>query len=359
MKKDIQLVIRTITPQHITSTEEGKVDLSAVPKVRMNHGSGFPCTMTRKVDIALAEPKEELKRDGTTWVKRTESVPEVPANSLRGRFRRLAAKRVFDLIRERDERLSVDAYHVLTCGAATGQPDGAITLADADAGRKHPYFALFGGGPKMFRGNCRVGNGWPVCQATIELGAVPEGLAPSFEGEFTAVRPLVKKDDILLFADANITDTIENYEKAVAEWMDHLGIQKALRDGKDVEEVVKKTGLQGLFGIEEVLPGINFISEISILPTLNDAAKGLLLLVLCDFATDGVFGGKTNMGYGKIAVQALCDGEEVIRSVDGIYEPNTDIEWVESAMDAWAQASLEITAEQIENLSRPAKSWRK
>lgn len=357
--QNLTIMLRTTAPLHITSTESVRVDLEKAPKfARVGSGGGVPCTALRKFRYAL--PEARIDKDGRAWP--TVDLPEIPANSLRGRLRRLAAKRIFDILKRKGERLSLDAYHALTCGAVTGQPGGALTLEDADQGREDPYFGAFGGGPRMLRSHFAIGTALPICSTTLEGGLIPDDVDKdaSFAGseyDMTVVVPTIRKDDALLFTDASTPELIEDYHASIREWIEVAGaaLDEAPGDDGKVPEKAKKLSLRSFTALEYAIPGLVYAAGIRLRPSLNPAARGLLLVALADFIADGQIGGKGHNGFGRFDGSLYADGEQVL--LDG--DPNVDLPWVAEAMDAWAGAEEGITASGIEHIVRLEKPWRK
>jgi len=96
--------------------------------------------ITEEDTLEVAYPSLAKERGGDT--KRANRSPEVPvfrANDLRGRLRRFAADVIFGKLLKRDQKISLEAYHGMTCGAVTGQPTPGLDFDLAIKSGVHPF----------------------------------------------------------------------------------------------------------------------------------------------------------------------------------------------------------------------------
>ena len=145
-------ILRLTSPLHIAAPRKETVDpetdrllpggergIMVVPTTKYRLPMFVRGSQTSGVD-AIAEA--EVPR-GSAFA----DVPVIPANDPRGRLRRCAARKVFDVLLARNEQTSLGAYHGMTCGAVTGSPNGRLTFAEAAQAARHSFLGLFGGGP--------------------------------------------------------------------------------------------------------------------------------------------------------------------------------------------------------------------
>ena len=119
--------------------------------------------ITEEDTLEVAYPSLAKERGGDT--KRANRSPEVPvfrANDLRGRLRRFAADVIFGKLLKRDQKISLEAYHGMTCGAVTGRPTPDLDFALAIKSGIHPFLGLFGGGPRMVRSSLQISPAWAI-----------------------------------------------------------------------------------------------------------------------------------------------------------------------------------------------------
>jgi len=107
MRTAITLRLRTLSPLHITAPEDCRVTLDGK---RVYGQQGFPCSLTQKLSIPLRAEDSKDER-------RSQSVPLIPANTIRGRLRRMSAKSILDQIEAKGEKLSLPAWQGLQSGA--------------------------------------------------------------------------------------------------------------------------------------------------------------------------------------------------------------------------------------------------
>jgi CRISPR type IV-associated protein Csf2 len=283
-------------------------------------------------------------------------LPIFPANDARGRLRRLAAAEIFHLLSSRGEKLSLETYHGLTCGAVTGQPAKEVSFDLAVKAGKHSFLGLFGGGPRIVPSSLRVNTLWPVVSTTIKSGLVPH----YYENEKISVGPhrltramfYRRIDDALIFSNGQTELVVKEYSTAVTDWMKEIfGMKSA--EGKK-ERNPKQ--LHTYAAIEFVVPGTRFYSELNLnTDRAGLGSLGLLIHALTAFANKQEIGGWTRIGFGRFEAEfdLLAPDDTrvplVIKTLTG-YEPNVDAEQVAEALDAWATSSATINAAELEEL---------
>ncbi len=322
-------------------------------------------------------------------------VPVIPANDLRGRLRRCAARQVFDILLSRKEQISLDAYHGMTCGAVTGSPAGRLTFAEAIQATQHPFLGLFGGGPKMVRSSIQVSTGWPILASTIQAGVVSEDLQGEVPcpigSEWLLTQRLFFRriDDAIQFTDGYAQTVVRDFGPEVTRWIESVSAVKKARATAGSQPAKTKTKramseksppagtdtdagpsadpapppsrlqLQGYNCIEFVLPGTRFYLEFSVEDAqMARGGLGLFLHALRDFILQQNLGGWTKNGFGRFEI-----GQMTIRqSGSGAVEQNlfgasiVKAEFDEQspivleALDHWAGASANLSAAEIESL---------
>ena len=323
-------------------------------------------------------------------------VPVIPANDLRGRLRRCAARKVFDVLLARNEQISLDAYHGMTCGAVTGSPNGRLTFAEAAQAARHSFLGLFGGGPKMVRSALQVSTGWPILASTIFAGVLSEDLQAEvpcpMNSEWLLTQRLFFRriDDAIRFTDGHAQTVVRDFGPEVTRWIESVSAVKKAREsgggktgkGKarraqanaSSEEAVSpavggvedasspppdRLQLQGFNAIEFVVPGTRFFLEFHLEEAqMKSGGLGLFLHALREFVLQQNLGGWTKNGFGRFEFaqatirQSGPSGIEQSLFTLGLDkgEFNQDAPLVLDALDGWAEASASLSAAEIEKL---------
>lgn len=321
-------------------------------------------------------------------------VPVIPANDLRGRLRRCAARKVFEVLLARNEQISLDAYHGMTCGAVTGSPNGRLTFAEAAQAARHSFLGLFGGGPKMVRSALQVSTGWPILASTIFAGVLSEDLQAEvpcpMNGEWLLTQRLFFRriDDAIRFTDGYAQTIVRDFGPEVTRWIESVSEVKKARasagakvgKGKSRRAVAASTEdaggsavgvaedatptpnrlqLQGFNAIEFVVPGTRFFLEFHLEETqMRSGGLGLFLHALREFVLQQNLGGWTKNGFGRFEFaqatvrQSGSDGIEQSLFTSGLDkgEFNQDSPLVLDALDGWAEAAATLSAAEIEKL---------
>lgn len=228
-------------------------------------------------------------------------VPEIPANSFRGMFRRAAADLIFEALAEKGEKASLDLYHMLTCGAVTGNPDSEPpSVGEVKAASANAFVGLFGGGPRFYRGALRVSHLLPICPLTIERNLVGnrQELA-SATNSLTQTQMLRRVDDLVGWFPRRASESIQDFESAVAQWMEECSA-KSTKNGNPAEDSGR--GLKAFSALEFVMPGTSFECRLEV-DGRRDGQVGLTLLALQKVFNETRLGGKGSIGFGQFVVQ--------------------------------------------------------
>jgi CRISPR type IV-associated protein Csf2 len=360
-KYTIDTLIRLTSPLHVTEPSDGYWN-----PYTENFTSGsapgaerFPCARIPYMPLARSTEGGAEKSSGVR-------VPVFPSNSARGKLRRCAAALVYAALRARGEKISLELYHVLQCGAASASPDGSATVSETARAAKHPVAGLFGGGPKLVWGHLSVGIAYPVTPDTLG-DQVPEQFeAHCVKGKLTHVAHITKVDDILR-GTGNVPTIIENPEEAIAKWLAFLGASNKNKEkavtGTDAKAATKaedkagdkKRHLATLAYKEFVIPGVTFhAAHIVDADLIGDAGMGLFILALIGMANEQRIGGGYRDGFGRFTMQAfgrvIGDGAssfDLITSSNGVYAPNMQDATAARCVQAWEEFSKTLTAANV------------
>ena len=352
--------IRLTSPLHVAAPGDRVIDLHSL-QISYGEADSDHMNLTGTTICPLALSEEEILSEGMETPKNPNErgnvyFPIFPANDARGRLRRLAAAEVFGLLESRGEKLTLETYHGMTCGAVTGQPNKEVTFDLAVKAGKHSFLGLFGGGPRMVSSSLQVNTLWPITSTTIKGGLVPL----YYEDEKVLVGPnrltramfYRRIDDALAFSDGKMDLIVKEYSTVVADWMKEIDSGKA-KDGK--KERSKKQ-LHTFAAIEYVVPGTRLYAELNVdTARAGLGALGLLIHALSAFANKQGIGGWIRIGFGRFESEFDLITSDNIRiplltKSESGYEPNVDAEQVAEALDAWAAASATISAAELEEL---------
>ena len=397
----IRGVLRLTSPLHIAAARKESVD----PDTDRLLPSGergiavVPATKYRlpmflrgsQMATPVGQEETDLER-GPAFL----DVPVIPANDLRGRLRRLAARTVFDILLAKQEKISLDAYHGMTCGAVTGSPGGRLTFEEATQAAHHPFLGLFGGGPRLVRSALQVSTGWPILASTIHAGVLSEDLQSEvpcpIKNEWLLTQRLFFRriDDAISFTDGYAQTIIRDFGPEVTRWIASVSAVKKAREnaqskpgkgkarskvppgsateserteaesGKDSpSSIPSRLQLQGFNAIEFVVPGTRFYLEFLVDETrTGKAGVGLFLHALREFIVQQNLGGWTKNGFGRFEVGQITmqqsDSDQVAQNVFAVglgkaeFDPQSPL--VLEALDDWAEASANLSAAEIEKL---------
>ena len=353
--------IRLTSPLHVAAPGDRVIDLHSL-HISYGEADSDHMNLTGTTICPLALSEEEILSEGmeTEPPKNPNErgnvyFPIFPANDARGRLRRLAAAEVFDVLESRKEKLTLETYHGMTCGAVTGQPNKEVTFDLAVKAGKHAFLGLFGGGPRMVTSSLQVNTLWPITSTTIKGGLVPLYYEDEKVGPNRLTRAMFYRriDDALAFSDGRADLVVKEYSTAVTEWMRQIDSAKSA-DGRKERN---KKQLHTFAAIEYVVPGTRFYSELNVdTERAGLGALGLLIHALTAFANKQGIGGWIRIGFGRFESEfdlITLDNTRIpllTKSESGGYEPNADAEPIAEALDAWAAASATMNAAELEEL---------
>lgn len=363
MKFVIEGILRTTSPMHITAPGERKCKL---PNDNKPNAPLFPMQAVQRMRLpaVLDEVAAENEEEQTTRY-RVPEVPIIPANSIRGRLRRFCAFEVFDVLKANKEKLTLDTYNTLLCGAATGSLDSnPPTLSEISEANDHPFIGLWGGGPRMLHSKLRVDTAYPICEDTRQI--VPSMIDSGFAAAGTG-RDLVqtffrrRNDDILSFANPKYAEaTVEDFLNAIDEYQNERAKPKS-----DNPEDESTRGVRSFTAYEVVSPNVPFRLAFDI---HGDYAQlGLFLNGLRRLIHDQSMGGMGRLGYGRFEVLNLMISEvDSNKSPVPVFADSMDSKpvhqrynfstesLVQTALKAWNESKKTLSAGQLEQLYRPA-----
>jgi CRISPR type IV-associated protein Csf2 len=321
----------------------------------------YPVAVTEEDKLEAALPI--ATKDGTGDTKkdyRSPEVPVFPANDLRGRLRRLAAQLIFDNLQARGQKISLETYHGMTCGAVTGQPTPGLDFDLAIKSGVHPFLGLFGGGPRLVRSSLQISLAWAITSSTLSAGVVPdryESDRVTDDGYLLKSLFFRRVDDALEFYSGSTSLTVRNYSESVAKWLKDEGAQSANGNSGTTRS---KLRIRTFSAVQYVIPGTRFYFDARIDTSRTGLASlGLLVHALAQFANKQCIGGWVRNGFGRFETSLTLVLPNAVRlpvlvKQGGVFTPNaTDV--IADALDAWAEAESRITVEELEDLySLPA-----
>lgn len=362
----IDLVYQTTSPLCINSPEKRPFN----PATGKWTSDGPEITTVQRLRLA-SDREADLERSHYT-----DTIPPiVPANTLRGLLRRAAADIISERLAAIGEKIELETYHVLTCGAPHGHPEsGALDINNVQMAANNPYFGLFGGASKMFRSGLTVGTGFACTPATVAAGVVPPGV-PIVQGTLTQVLFMRRVDDVLTFRTPLTGRVVKNYLEAVEEYREALGVNSQSPELADESAELSAPddkkgprGVRGWNGHEVVLPNVPFAQTLRLNGQCGEAHAGLLLLALRDLINQQKLGGLTRYGYGQYRMHGALsrvwfeDGTstELFLTANDSRPPyalNTGSVAIQRALAAWEEIATEgfnTFIKEIETLSTPA-----
>jgi len=344
--------LRTLSPLHIASPEKITLNTDTM-KQDFTGGKGeanynyTACTGVQKLNIY----------DGNEHLH---GVPVIPANNIVGRLRRHAANKVLEVLEKKGQRVTIQTYSGLTCGAVTGNPDSRdVTFAEYRETRAHPYIGLFGGGPRMMRRYVRCFNAVPYMDLTS--GMFERIKHPLMDASHKTTKPssalfqywtFNRNDDLRELVNVSrAISSIENFEDEILKRQASILAGKSKDGAADNSKYTTKTWT----AFEFVVPGIVFPLTFEL--DVTDAQLALFLLVLDAFAKTERLGGHVRNGLGQFALDEVVV-EEVengmaTKTVDHLFNNSAlvmDNEFVAEKMKAWVTASADLNAADLNRL---------
>lgn len=350
IKITLHAFLKTLSPLHIASPGNMRLNTDTMQVVPGDSG-GVPCTGVQKLAVY-------------TTAGDIAHVPVIAANNVMGRLRRHAASKVLDVLAAKGQRVTIQTYSALTCGAVTGKPDGRdVTFDEYRESRAHPYIGLFGGGPRMMRRYVRGFNAVPAMEATRCM--FDRVKHPNLDWEAIGIKVDARKllgrwifnrnDDLRdLVNMAQAAASIESFEAQIIERQSLiLADRKSNDDGEGKASSRHSTKTFSAF--EFVVPGVVF--PVSFELDVSKAQLGLFLLALDSFAKIERLGGHARNGLGQFSlsdVVAQNDEGEVIAS--GLFHESRlqqTQEFVADCLAAWAEAAEGINGADLDRLFAP------
>lgn len=334
-----------------------------------NHLEGTLTLATAMYVAEFDKPGEQMQKPIITPEGRF-YMPYFPANDLRGRLRRKAAKRIADAFKAKGTPVSVDLYLGLTCGASSGNPENDKTVEEVVRANENVYMGVFGGGTRMLRSGFRLQDLDVVSQTAIDAGIVPAHVGDQMEGGFipmeykdgqrTPIRDgfklmhtygILRVDSILRAVGMDeMIDVIEGGKEAITAYQ--LSVLNERADGKAAKALAKETGVaaekvarnrvENMQSFRAVAPGTPFYFRMDMVDSLTPAQTGLLILCLRDLFEEGAFGGYERLGLGKVTVRQMKlthDGEAL-----PLFEDATGLKLSAKALELTVLAEESINA---------------
>lgn len=346
----VHAILRTLSPLHITSTESHRYEVSpdGYGQVRIgSKGGDCACTGIQKLQFA---------RNG--GAANGLKVPVIAANNIAGRMRRQAAKIILDVLKSKNQKIDLNTYSVLTCGAVNGgAAKSDLTYQEYQAASNDPYLGLFGGGPNMVTRRMQVFNALPANAELRDAGysishPVHEAIA-ELKGMSSAAC-FKRGDDIRQMLDVDrMVDNIENFEETFNQRQQEiLADLRSKADGLDGDRNSTITWT----AIEFVNPGVDFDLTFQ-LKDVTPAQVGLFLESLERFAQEAI-GGQVRNGFGRITLNDVQigvqnkDTRQFNYSKTSVFNNNSLVREGEAKayLNAWKDAIEHISAAKLMEL---------
>jgi CRISPR type IV-associated protein Csf2 len=237
---------------------------------------------------------------------KTDTIPFFPANDLRGRLRRKAARIMMESLATQG-KISADLYTGLTCGAASAQPDNAgLTVEEALRGQGNVYMGLFGGGARLLRSGFAITDLVPITQSTIHAGLVPEHFGetgcPDMGFKLLDKRFMVRVDDLLRALHPDELKSFVGVDETALRQQMTLDAGNSRKAAKKDGEDVKKRDVGNIFEVEHIVPGVKMYARIDFRDWAGQHHVGLMLKSLEALINEQGFGGWSRIGFGRFSV---------------------------------------------------------
>jgi len=395
--------LRTLSPLHIAAPGKMFVNLDTgftTPSKPLN-SSFTTCTAVQK--MTFLDEHLVRKNDNEPGELKTGSrdVPVIPANSIAGGLRRMAAKLVIDTLLAKKEQIAIGTYSALMCGAVNGHPDTkGVTFKQFRDARDHVYLGLFGGGPQLMPRRVHVRNAVPYIDQVTDVMYSRTDLAhchpllrhiPAESGKgrgdkytymvdaankLTRVIIFNRVDDLVRLTDIERQrESINDFDNAImARQLEILeGVERenqtdreVLKDenGKEIKEQNRMT-TRTFSSLEYVPP--NTVFPVTFELDVNQAQLGLFLLSLAKYLKEEQIGGWGRNGFGAFALEDLLlftKDENGYYTEHGISTENNHMRFdgklLNDAIEAAEMELTALTAVELDKLFHPeAKESRK
>lgn len=370
-------LIRLTSPLHFAGFEKSKLNNEGRPST-----DGKPLTRTQMMNVIGVDGA--LIRD----------IPYVSGNSFRGALRREATAIILAFLANKNEKVTIDTFHGMTCGAVVGVPDNEMTtIGGLNKAKNNLFMGVFGGGPNINRSGYSVSDLLPIVNALIDIGMVPEGLAktphsiPYKKDEAEKVREVnnafdglthyyhvMRIDDIERYVDVETMDAIQNYDAEATQWLLDIFIESA--EKKQATALANKLKEEGftsqaeagkprlkvgnMVAFEAITAGTPMYFDLNLSGSLSDAQVGLMLKSLESFVHKNKMGGIVRSGLGQFDASALkiSDGNQehqlFIRRGNKLILDDSN-EFITQKMDAFIVELNKLNAEEMNSFYyRPA-----
>jgi CRISPR type IV-associated protein Csf2 len=355
----VTAILRTKSPLHIASPGEARIDTKTghIYRDSSQSPSTAACTATQTQSILLTDAQAEERK------RVSDDVPVIPANSIRGRIRRTGAKVIKDHLLKRNEKLTLEAYHTLMAGSPNGYPDSVLpSVGEYLKAATHPFFGVFGGGPRLLPSRLKTDTAYPINKTTLECGIVPSAMEEYSTHTWNTQAVMFRRvDDALTMTDPQLLEVVDDVVKNVEDWRELTSSISQEAEGQEAEENNSSfRGVRSWTGHEIVRVGTCFYFQAS-LDSYNEALRGLFLKAIEGFFNLQNLGGWSRNGYGQYNVIdpqisfSLMNEENQYHSTpfikinaDGQYQLDEDIDEVESYLLALEESLETVTAADIE-----------
>jgi CRISPR type IV-associated protein Csf2 len=353
----IHAFLTTVTPLHIASPEKARVDTDTMEVIYTSKGA--PMTPIQK--LAVYGPDNKMHE-----------VPVIAANNIMGHLRDHISSKVIDVLIAKGQKVAMATYSAMTCGAATGKPDGDdVTFDEYRAARRHPFVGLLGGGPRMMRRYVWAHNAVPFMDATRIM--FERMRHPNLDEDAHCIKAIDRRklvyrwlnnrnDDVQeLKSLSQMQEGIESFEEKIIARQalilkDKKDKDKERSGDSDGETKPNDRNTTRSFSVFEfVIPGVVFpiVFELDV----TKAQLGLFLVGLDSFTKSDRLGGHVRNGLGQFSFSDVViqndDGDVVAQNVFHQSRLQQDHEFVAEHLLAWSQAAAEITGAELDLLYAP------
>lgn len=371
MKNNLTIsgLIRLTSPLHFAGFEKSKLNDEGRPGT-----DGKPLTRTQVMNV--------IGVDGTL----VRDIPYVSGNSFRGALRREATAIILARLADNNEKVTIDTFHGMACGAVVGVPDTSMTtIGGLNKAKNNLFMGVFGGGPNICRSGYSVSDLLPIVSVLIDIGMVPDGIAEAphrlsfgengvergrsinnaFDG-LTHYYHVMRIDDIERYVDVETMQAILNFDTEATQWLLDIFIESA--EKKQATTLAKKLKEEGftsqaeagkprlkvgnMVAFEAITAGTPMYFDLNLSGSLSDAQIGLMLKSLESFVHKNKMGGINRSGLGHFDASALkiTDGEQehqlFIRRGHKLILDETN-EFIAQKMEAFISELDRLTAEEM------------
>jgi CRISPR type IV-associated protein Csf2 len=357
-----ELMVKTQRRLHISAATSAVYDPKRGTVYRYaRQGKGlFPCTVTKSIPVLLRDESGEVG---------TAHVPIIPATTLRGILRRVAAGIIEESLLAKGQKISHDLYQALHCGAAQRSLSGAPRDYEAlVTSMDNIFFGVFGGGSRMTPSKLVCNDAYPCISILAKQGIAPQlaalpELVPITGRDgirnLTMVDHIVRRDDLLLGKDPNAPRVIENYAEAYMALVTDMLKRREQQTAEEAQDDeagpdASRAALSTLVFTEFVVPGVPFFVEIS-LDNATESQVGLVFKTIQAFVERGQVGGKKAVGAGRFMCSAVVmrsNGKvhRLMQAIDGT--PQWDTALIEGELAAVEKTLADISPDDLESAIR-------